>query len=804
MSPTSPRYRRLSQLGVGGMGEVFLVFDTVLKREIAEKVLHVRLESTVARERFEEEARITAQLEHPGVVPVYDYSPTDVGGDSLKLRRIRGTTLSERIREVHLSSTPTEWRPAPSGWTFHRLVDAFRRVCETVAYAHHRGVVHRDLKPANIMVGEFGEVLVLDWGLAKLVAPTGDPIDPGPTGHARAVRPRVVQGTPAYMSPEQAWGNDELVGLSSDVYALGSILYELLSGRPPYEGRDPHAVLHQVRSGPPLPPSRPVTVESSMTFEFTAETMELTASIDQIVPRELIEACVRAMARSPAERHADASALAVDVAAWLEGSRRLDLSRAFIERARSVEPEVHAARDRAVALRGDAAAVAATLPPRAPVELKRAMWALDDEAAEQERLSEVREVEVTRLLHAAVEQSPGALEPRQALADWYRRACEAAEAAGDRRAASRHELLVRVNDPGGNAAWLLGDGRISLATEPPGALVVAHRIESRDRRLVSVQALDLGRSPLVGRRLERGSWSLELHHPGCEVVRYPVFLGRNHHWDAGAPVVLPRAGAIGPDEIYVPAGPFVAGEPAPGPGGPLPQTLTVGGFVIQRDPVTNAQWLEFLDDLLETHGREAALAHVPRERGSAGEGRVYRLDPSGRFALGPDEDGDLWHPDWPVLLVDFASARAYAAWRSERDGLPWRLPWEAEWEKAARGVDARVYPWGDTFDPDFANTRESHPGRPLPTNVGLPETDTSVYGVRGLGGNVRCWCEDRWQPGGVRPPGGAGGEVLEARVIRGGSFATSGLRLGRAWARDADAPTSRKAHIGVRLARSWG
>lgn len=804
MTPPEPgRYRRLAQLGAGGMGEVFLVFDHVLHREVAEKVLHARLENDVARERFEEEARITAQLEHPGVVPVYDYAPDGTGRPSMHLRRIRGTTLAERIREVHAASTSSAWGTSPTGWTFHRLVDAFRRVCEAVAYAHHRGVVHRDLKPANVMVGEFGEVLVLDWGLAKLVPAAGEPIDPGPKGHARTPRPRVVQGTPAYMSPEQAWGNDEAVGLSSDVYALGAILYEILTGRPPYEGRDPHAVLHQVRSGPPLPPTRSSGHAQSLTFEFTSETVELTATLDQLVPTELVTACTRAMARAPAERHPDASALAADVAAWLEGSRRLDLARAFLTRAQAVEPEMLEARRRAAEVRGEAAAQAAAVPLHAPLELKREVWALEDAAAELERVADVREAEVARLLHAAVEQSPGSSEPRQALADWYRRGCEAAEAVGDRRAAGRLELLVRANDPGGNTDWLTGEGRVSLASDPPGARVIAHRLEPRDRRLAPVRALDLGRTPLAPTRLDRGSWLLELEHPDAEPVRYPVFLGRNQHHAPTTPVRLPPRGSLRPDEVYVPAGPFTSGEPAAGPGTPVPQTLHLAGFVIQRFAVSNADWIGFLDDLLHTGGEAAARAHLPRERGASDGAGVFRLGPHGGFVLAPDEDGDLWDPSWPVILVDWASAGAYAAWRAAREGLPWRLPWEAEWEKAARGVDARVYPWGDTFDPDFANTRESHPGRPLPCPVGLPETDESVYGVRGLGGNVRCWCADRWQPGGVRPPGGVEGTALEARVIRGGSFATSGHRLGRAWARDADAPASRKAHIGVRLVRSW-
>ncbi|MCP5024823.1 MAG: formylglycine-generating enzyme family protein, partial [Actinomycetia bacterium] len=150
--------------------------------------------------------------------------------------------------------------------------------------------------------------------------------------------------------------------------------------------------------------------------------------------------------------------------------------------------------------------------------------------------------------------------------------------------------------------------------------------------------------------------------------------------------------------------------------------------------------------VVSEHG-EDALRWAPREAaGQQGKqgALIYGRDEHGHFRLVPDADGDLWELDWPVLNVDWYCATAYAAWHAARTGQPWRLPWDFEWEKAARGVDGRIFPWGDGIDPTYACFRDSHPGRPLPQLVDSFPLDVSPCGVRGLGGNVRDWCVDHW------------------------------------------------------------
>jgi serine/threonine-protein kinase len=233
---------------------------------------------------------------------------------------------------------------------------------------------------------------------------------------------------------------------------------------------------------------------------------------------------------------------------------------------------------------------------------------------------------------------------------------------------------------------------------------------------------------------------------------------------------------------------------------------------MRRFPVTNADYIEFLDDLVATGREEEALLYVPRQPGGrAGElgAMIYGRNPSGRFELVVDADGDCWLPDWPVVLVDWHGAWAYAAWTSARDGLPWRLPGELEWEKAARGVDGRIHPWGDGFDPSWTCMSHSHPGRRLPVPVDSFPIDESPYGVRGMAGNVMEWTQDLYRPSGPplehqrvlsmdRPE-----LPLDAdRTRRGGGWNFMAMTCRGAY-RGRNKVLTRFGNLGFRLARSW-
>jgi WD40 repeat protein len=296
------RYRPLSFHRQGGLGLLFLAEDAELRRIVALKCLQALAAADAdARERFVREAEVTGKLEHPGVVPVYGLGSDGEGRPYYAMRFIHGATLREAAEQHHSPAGPDG--PAARNVEFQRLLRAFVTVCETVAYAHSRGVVHRDLKPDNVMLGPYGETLVLDWGLAKCLdrpEPAGPQAAETPLrlalrdGESRSVLGR-AKGSPAYMSPEQARGEWDAVGPASDVYSLGATLYFLLTGRTPYTGRSAAEVIERVKAGGCAPPRE----------------------VRPGVPAALDAVCRKAMAASPEDRYPDVRKLAQDVERWL-------------------------------------------------------------------------------------------------------------------------------------------------------------------------------------------------------------------------------------------------------------------------------------------------------------------------------------------------------------------------------------------------------------------------------------------------------------------------------------------------------
>ncbi len=292
--PPASRYREIREVARGGMGRILRVRDATLGRDVAMKVsLDGRPGS---RSRLVEEAHVTGELDHPGVVPVHDMGEDAHGRSFFTMRLVEGRDLREIIGRVHRRE---------EGWSATRALEVLLKVCDTLAFAHARGVVHRDLKPSNIRIGSFGEVYVLDWGLAKTTrraessgAERGDDLL-----ERRAPVLTLdgdVVGTPCTMSPEQAEGRASEVGPRSDVYSAGAMLYEILSGRLPFldEGETPTSatVLERVRAGS-LKPLKDLCPKA---------------------PPELVSICEKAMARDPARRYPDMREMAADLRAFLE------------------------------------------------------------------------------------------------------------------------------------------------------------------------------------------------------------------------------------------------------------------------------------------------------------------------------------------------------------------------------------------------------------------------------------------------------------------------------------------------------
>jgi serine/threonine protein kinase len=343
-SGESARYTLGERIGEGGMGEVYVSTDHVIGREIAMKVIRTERGSHPdARSRFLREARVQGQLEHPSIVPVYDLGRDAKGSAFFTMRRLRGKTFEQVIQELQ-SGVPSAVRE----WTRHKLLTAFTSLCLAIDFAHSRGVVHRDLKPDNVMLGDFGEVYVLDWGLAKVVgsaAPeserareygvTPDPI----VDESARTAIGAVMGTPGYMAPEQAIGDGGRVDARTDVYALGALLFEILALTPLHERGTSDEVIRSTVQGVDARPS------------VRAKAREIAPELDAI--------CVRATAVKTEDRYASAREIYEAVESFLAGDRDIERRRAL---ARDHAREAATATERALA--GG---------PNAPEERARAM-----------------------------------------------------------------------------------------------------------------------------------------------------------------------------------------------------------------------------------------------------------------------------------------------------------------------------------------------------------------------------------------------------------------------------------------------
>ncbi len=307
-SSENSRYNREQFHAAGGLGEVYKASDRQLNRTVALKQMkpeHVNHE--VGRARFVLEAVVTGNLEHPGIVPVYGLGEYSDGRPFYAMRFIEGQSLREAIDQFHgkQSADHNAVHLRKAGFDsleFRQLLGRFVDVCQAVSYAHSRGVLHRDLKPGNVMLGKFGETLVVDWGLAKVkgkadpekqisenAADSNSGEDAGFTIDGRPY------GTPAYMSPEQARGEVRQLGAETDVYSLGATLYHLLNGVTPHAGVPFSEILQQVQSKTLRPP----------------------APVISGIPQQLTAICQKAMSFDPANRYSNSKDLGEDIERYL-------------------------------------------------------------------------------------------------------------------------------------------------------------------------------------------------------------------------------------------------------------------------------------------------------------------------------------------------------------------------------------------------------------------------------------------------------------------------------------------------------
>ncbi len=792
-SPRHSRYTLRKEIARGGMGKVLQVWDPDLHRHLARKVMLARrgphesdpsAPDPTALYRFLEEAQVTGQLEHPAIVPVHELGIDADGQVYFTMPLVRGSDFRRVIRSVHGQTSAD----ALGEWDLTRAVGILLKVCHAVAFAHSKGVIHRDLKPTNVMVGRFGEVYVMDWGLARVL----DREDP----HDLRLRPRdlelasqvltersmardetpespletmdgTVVGTPAYMSPEQAQGRISKLGPRSDVYALGAMLYQLLSGQMPFAKAgtpmSPHMILGCLLSGPPA----------------SVRTLAPDA------PGDLAAICEKAMQLEPEDRYASALELARDLEAWLghrpvaaQPSSAGYLFKLFVQRNRVASAVTAVAATFIVA-------VVAVFIGRLSEEVRSTQAALDQVREERGAKDFVAGIHASRSL--ADETGDLALLPAAlgSLDTWLARVDQLLPQAEVYR--SKLATLPEGAAEGRELAQTLEGMQALRAMRPriEGFRGIAATLRQRS---LDDQA-DAWRRAIESIASSEEYGGLELvPQEGLVPLELDDWTGLWSFWHVASgerprPGSKPGSYELRPEDgivlVLVPGGSFTMGALDGGDGEP-PHDESVAAFFLSKYELTQAQY----------------------ERITGSNLAWYRPGPMPKFG----DTREIEEPDITVLHPMESVNWLEAARFCQRLGL--RLQSEAEWEFACRAGTESAYAWGDDSqclkDRENVNdqTSISHTlpphaawddGFPLHSPVGSYEPNP--FGLHDMHGNLSEWCSDAVDESAVRTVEGA------LRAIRGGNWALS-LDLDRVAFRQWGPPRTLNQALGIRPARS--
>jgi serine/threonine-protein kinase len=715
------RYIIEEELGRGGMGRVLLAYDRDFRRRIAMKVLlHPHPNGT---SRFLEEAQATAQLEHPNIDPVYDLGSNSEGSPFFTMKWIRGRNLEEILTED------------PERPTLVRLVQILQQAAMGIDFAHSRAVIHRDLKPQNIMVGDYGEVLVVDWGLAKILGKTREETESVSTTRAEDGVLTIdgsIQGSLPYMAPEQAQGRIAEIDARTDVFGLGAILYRILVGAPPYEEKSVEAQLRAARRGDIRPPRE--------------------RSPGHTIPANLEGICLRALAPQPNDRFQSAREFQDALQRYIEGihdaERRAAETERLLRTAESVHEELRGIEERKEELAVEEKELRSHIADHESPENKAPLWRAVEKLGAATNHADRLFNRTTAAYNAVLSVDPENHAARRALAKIYHARLERATARGDTQARTLFEGLVEQYDDGRFIELLRGEKVWSLDTTPPGAVVLLSRYEERGLLLVESPQESPGATPLR-KRLPAGSYLARVKLPGYHELHYPFVV--DSHAGSAVRLQLYPEGSIPEGFVQVPAGEsIVGGKPE------LFASLArsrpfVPEFFITRFPITLEQYCEFLTDhfagmpgTLEQK-QEAMQPLLPSRR----DQHYTTLQGDGQFRPRPPVA-----PQHPVTAVGYKAAWEFCRWYGAKVGHKVRLPTEVEWERSGRGADGRLFPWGNHFDWAFCKGALSRQGEPGMEPVGAFAADSSPFGVRDLAGGVREMCDGAWGEG-YRPCRGA-------------------------------------------------
>ncbi|MDF7800291.1 bifunctional serine/threonine-protein kinase/formylglycine-generating enzyme family protein [Pontiellaceae bacterium B1224] len=757
-------YSSIKPLGKGSFGEVHSALDTLLGREVAIKSLKKQFrEEEEVVDRFLKEARGTAQLEHPNIMPVHEMGVMDELGIFFTMKKIEGDTLKEILDRLE-SNTSFYLKK----YTMNVLLEVFLAVCNGVAYAHSKGVIHRDLKPANIMAGAYGEVLILDWGLVKSLNEQD--------GTQSAVQLRMdefevgtntldgaISGTPNYMSPEQANGKIDAINFQSDVYSLGAILYHILTFLPPFERTQLRKLLENVKNGRFIRPRhrRP----------------------ELKIPRELDAICMKAMAHLPENRYQTVEHFAEDIRNYIAHRevsaykaprhvrywktmrrnpikssavgavliallllRTVQVSALYGEYKGNLE-DGNAKLKIAEALRDEAWATYDALKSLrvSTVAIQRSEKETD---LEEQLENLITEMNVNyQLATSFYEAVPPRFSRRQPVVDGYHTAIKDLIGFALYREDYQTARLWHQWSSEKVKSWkrplnaedqaYLND--VQKIIESMGSLVI-NGSENVDEVVVMPYINDDGmlltgdpliketEFPITIESISEGSYLLQLTLKNGQSLPYPVNILHGEQVEISPDI---------PDEIpagmaFVPGGKFVYG-------GPFSRfyrqhEVDLSAFFIKETEVTVGEYLAFWKTLTDVKKKEEYMSRLRFSRSE----RKYT---DAWTANGEIEDPRL-KAEYPVVGITVDAAEAFCVWKSGQFGATVRLPTAQEWEKAARGVDGRTYVWGNGYNKNLnlTLTKYNVQGKeifPFWAPPGSFKRDVTVYNAYDMAGNVR-------------------------------------------------------------------
>ncbi|MFT7618718.1 MAG: serine/threonine protein kinase/formylglycine-generating enzyme required for sulfatase activity [Planctomycetota bacterium] len=804
------QYRIIKRIGQGGMGIVYLAEDKSLNREVAIKILPPEMavrEDLI--ERFSREANAVSRLRHTSIVPIYEMG-RDGAFHFFVMPFIRGISLSGFVRmmkqrqaakrpaDKNLSGPITAGADEQEQTTtavteattdLSRILAVFETTAMALDHAHEQGIIHRDVKPSNILVDSEGVPHVLDFGLAKVVGLETQSIS------------GKIMGTLPYMAPEQVAANKGEIDARTDIYALGVTLYECLCGKRPFRGATTEALVFQILMKQPPSPREHVSDLARDIETIVLKCMEKDPARRYATAREV------GLDLRRFREHRDIAARPVgklgQILRWAELNRilaivavistiavivlstllinnaynarleeqKMSIYRRFMKQAEDIEDEITEAKAARAERQIQVKALEAKVPRYAKAtslgkrELFVARAALKkwDQSIATLRGALEYNLQLSRESVTAV--NIGGKE-RTAL---YLRLIKEALTRNDMVTAAKFRLYLEEAGVDANVRF---SGHLTVITDPPGARAIAYPLQDDIggiRQLDQTGSVSLGTTPIVDHELKSGSWLITINKPGHDSVFLPVFIEPDQHWgssewhegmfkDKDWTIKLPKDGTFNKQNwCFVPGGPFRATEDFFQGLNPPLEWRWAESYLIARRETRFHDYEKFLvrdeirRQLVESVTKNNVYRWLPRTQPWLA---IFEIDRNGNLGPGKpygNTPARPYDPDFALTGLPLNEIQEFVAWLNTQDtDAEIRLPSSNEWQKAARGVDGRIYPWGDQFDWSYTygrHSRETIGGQEAwQYHAGKSSehpTDTSPYGCLDMAGNAAEWCSDK-------------------------------------------------------------